>query len=602
MALPARPRPALLAGVLVLFLSFVVWSVGLLSWPELISVDLRFQIRGRQSTGGQIALVPISSSMFDLGVYSWPLPRDVYTHALANLRRAGALAVGIDVLMESSTADDPGLAAELSLWHGRAILAYRQAANAGGTAKGNTAVNLHGPVIATARGAFVLPGGGALAPEWPKGAGYVEVTQDQDGVIHSMVPTRQVAGVTVDSLPMALAQVLKPGLESRYPAGMSVQIDYAGPPGAFPVAADLDLVAEGLFDPSAVAGKVILIGSTDPAQKDLFPGPYDGGAALTPGVEVNADALWTLLGGRALRPVFAPLNAITLVALGSLAIGLGLRLRPLISLPTIIASIALFLGLSQALFAKGILLDEVGPILACAGGYLAVQGARLAESLRDLRRVEALFGRYVSPAVVRRLVGRQEELRLGGQRREISVLFSDIRGFTTFAEHLPPEEVGAMLNEYFTAMVDVIFTHGGTVDKFVGDAIMAVFNAPLEQPDHAERAVATALAMQAAATALTTRWESLGRPPLKIGIGVQTGPAVVGNFGADRRLEYTALGDTVNVASRLESLSKDLGCAIVVGAGTVGLLAELGELEPLGLITVRGRAEPLELYGVRRPD
>jgi adenylate cyclase len=241
-------------------------------------------------------------------------------------------------------------------------------------------------------------------------------------------------------------------------------------------------------------------------------------------------------------------------------------------------------------------------LLACAGGYLAVQGARFAESLRDLRRVEALFGRYVSPAVVRGLVGKQDELRLGGQRRDISVLFSDIRGFTTFAEHLPPEEVGAMLNEYFTAMVDVIFTHGGTVDKFVGDAIMAVFNAPLEQPDHAQRAVATALAMQDTATVLATRWESLGRPPLTIGIGVQSGPAVVGNFGADRRLEYTALGDTVNVASRLESLSKDLGCAILVGAGTVELLAELGNLEPLGLITVRGRAEPLDLYGVRRTE
>jgi adenylate cyclase len=588
--------------VLVLFLSFVIWIVGLLTWPELVSVDLRFQVRGRQNTGGQIALVPISATMFDLGIYSWPLKRDIYTHALANLRRAGALAVGVDVLLESTTADDPGLAAELSRWHGRAVLAYRQAAHEGETAKGNTSVNVYGPVTATARGAFVLPGGGALAPKWPGGAGYVEVTQDQDGVVHSLVPTRRVAGVTVDSFPMALARVLKPGLASGYPSGKAVQIDYAGPPGAFPTAADLDVVAAGLFDPSAVAGKVVLIGSTDPAQKDLFPGPYDGGAALTSGVEVNAAALWTLLGGRALQPVSAPLNAAALLALGGLTIGLGLRLRPLISLPTTLASIALFLGLGQVLFAKGILLDEVGPLLACAGAYLAVQGARFAESLRDLRRVEALFGRYVSPAVVRRLVGNQEELRLGGQRREISVLFSDIRGFTTFAEHLPPEEVGAMLNEYFTAMVDVIFTHGGTVDKFVGDAIMAVFNAPLEQADHAERAVATALAMQDTATVLATRWESLGRPPLKIGIGVQSGPAVVGNFGADRRLEYTALGDTVNVASRLESLSKDLGCAIVVGAGTVALLGELGSLEPLGLITVRGRAEQLDLYGVRRTE
>ncbi len=602
MAPPVKPRPALLAGVFVVLLAFLLWIVGLLTWPELISVDLRFQVRGRQSTGNQIALIPISSTMFDLGAYSWPLKRDVYTHALANLRHAGALAVGIDVLMESTTADDPGLTAELAQWHGRAILAYRQAANAGETIKGSTSVNVRGSTTTTARGAFVLPGGGALTPDWPRGAGYVEVTQDQDGVIHSMTPTRRMARVTVDSLPMALAQALKPGLAGRYTPGKSIQIDYAGPPGAFPVAADLDLIAEGLFNPGAVAGKVILIGSTDPAQKDLFPGPYDGGAALTPGVEVNAAALWTLLGGRALQPVPAPLNALALLGLGSLTVALGLRLRPLISLPTAVVAGALFLGTCQALFARGIVVDEVGPLLALAGGYLTVQGARFAESLRDLHRVEALFGRYVSPAVVRGLVGKQEELRLGGRRLEISVLFSDIRGFTTFAERLPPEEVGTMLNEYFTTMVDLIFDRGGTVDKFVGDAIMAVFNAPLEQPDHAERAVATAFAMQEAADVLATRWESLGRPPLKIGIGVQSGPAVVGNFGADRRLEYTALGDTVNVASRLESLSKELDCAIVVGAATVGLLGDPGKLEPLGLIAVRGRAEPLELYGVRRLD
>jgi adenylate cyclase len=166
-----------------------------------------------------------------------------------------------------------------------------------------------------------------------------------------------------------------------------------------------------------------------------------------------------------------------------------------------------------------------------------------------------------------------------------------------------------MLNAYFTAMVDVIFAHGGTVDKFVGDAIMAVWGAPLDQADHALRAVQTAQAMQAAVAALVAQWEAQGRGPqwekLRIGIDVHSGPAVVGSFGAERRSDYTAIGDTVNVASRLESLSKDLGCAIVISAATTRALpstseATFQEFEPLGQVVVKGRDEPLEVYGLRR--
>ncbi len=608
MAHPARrPRPALIPGLVALAITCLLWAGGVLDWPELVTLDLRFQLRGTQDPGTQIVLVPISRQMndrmYDLGIYGWPLPRSYYARAMANLRQAGAGAVGLDVLMENQTSDDATLARELGRWHGRAILDFRSAVYAGELLQGTTTVNVQqGTRVSRARYEFLLPGGGLLAPDWPRGAGYVEVTQDLDGVIHGLVPSKRVAGTVVDSFPLALARVVAPKVAVRYAPDSSITLDYAGPPNTFPVAADLDLVANGLFDPHTVTGKIVLIGATDPARKDLFVGPFDHGAARTPGVEVNANALWTLLGRRALRRVSYPLDLAALLGMGMLALWWGLRLRPLLALLATLASITAYIALCQVLFTRGIWLGAAAPLLGSGLVYVAARAARFGESLRELRRVEAIFGRYVSPTVVRQLLGKADALRLGGQRREISVLFSDIRGFTTLSERLPPEEVGAMLNEYFSATVDVIFAHGGTVDKFVGDAIMAVFNAPLDQPDHAERAARTAQAMQEVADGLMAHWAAQGRPALRIGVGVHTGMAVVGSFGAERRSEYTAIGDTVNVAARLESLSKDLGCSIVISAATARLLTTLDPFVPLGLVPIRGREEALELYGVRRAE
>ncbi len=345
MAPLARPRPAFLAGLAALAVAFAAWAGGPLSWPELVSLDLRFQARGTVNPGSQIVLVPISRRMFDLGTRTWPLQRDIYTHALENLRRAGARAVGLDVLMESASPDDAGLAAEIRRWHGRAVLSDRQATE-GENRQGTVRIDIRAPLKGTARDRFQLPGNGSLAPYWPLGAGYVEVSQAQDGVVHDIVPRLRILNVVIDSFPLALARLLKPARESWYVPGRSVTMNYAGPAGTFPAAADLDLVAANLFDPRSVAGKVVLIGSTDPAQKDLFVGPYDHGAALTPGVELNANALWTLIGGREIRRVPAPLAALAESLIGIFALGIGLRLRPLPALIATLLALVAYGGLA----------------------------------------------------------------------------------------------------------------------------------------------------------------------------------------------------------------------------------------------------------------
>ncbi len=598
-------RPALIAGLVALAGVFALWASGILAWPELIALDARYQVRGVQAIGAPIVIVPISQRMFELtsagaSAYTWPLARAIYTHALANLRMAGARAVGLDVLLESVTNDDKDLAAEVSHWHGHAILAYRPAVDVGVRYTGTMAVDVHHVTATTIQSLFLLPAGGSLTPDWPHSAGYVGVSPDADGVVHTVVPRRSVAGVSLDSLPLALVRAVDAPVAGRYAAGQPIMINYAGPPGSVAQPYDLDLVAAGLFDPRAFAGKIVLIGATDPARKDLFPGPFDHGSALTSGVEINAEAVRTLLLQRPLQRVPLPVDAGALLGLGLLVLGGNMRLRPMAAAACTLLAVLVYAGLDEALFAGGTWLALAGPLLAAGAVYVATQAARVTKSLWELRRVQAIFGRYVSPDVVGQLLGKGDALRLGGQRREISVLFSDIRGFTTLSEQLEPEEVGRMLNDYFTVMVDVIFAHGGTVDKFVGDAIMAVFNAPLDQPDHATRAVAAALAMQTSVEALVAQWVAQGRPSLRMGVGVNTGFAVVGSFGAERRSEYTAIGDTVNVASRLESLSKDLDCSIVLSATTAHLLAAVTPFEALGAVSVKGRAAPLEVYGLRR--
>jgi adenylate cyclase len=189
--------------------------------------------------------------------------------------------------------------------------------------------------------------------------------------------------------------------------------------------------------------------------------------------------------------------------------------------------------------------------------------------------------------------------RLGGQRREMTVLFSDIRGFTTFSEQGQPEEIVQQLNEYFSRMVHVLFEHRGTLDKFVGDAVMALFGAPLEDPKHAEHAVQAALAMLKELEALNQAWAAQGRPTLAIGVGVNTGEMVAGNIGSETIMSYTVIGDAVNLGSRLESLNKQYGTTIIISEATRGRLEGRYDIRPLGDVVVKGKTQAVAIFEVR---
>jgi adenylate cyclase len=265
-------------------------------------------------------------------------------------------------------------------------------------------------------------------------------------------------------------------------------------------------------------------------------------------------------------------------------------LRPLWVAAASAGLIALFAAVSYEAYAHGgYWLDFVAPVT----GMLAyLQSARILER----RRLRRTFGEFVSPEVVARVA--RDGATLGGELRTVSVLMSDVRGFTTMAERLPPAEVSETMNEYFTAMVDVVLAHQGMVQDFIGDGILAVFGAPLDDADHPMQAVRSALGMQAALDRLNARWKAAGRSPLAIGAAVHTGPVFAGYLGSPRKKKYGVLGDTVNTTARIEGLNRELGTTILVSEAARALLGDRVTVRERGALPLKGKAEPVEVYEV----
>jgi adenylate cyclase len=256
---------------------------------------------------------------------------------------------------------------------------------------------------------------------------------------------------------------------------------------------------------------------------------------------------------------------------------------------------------SLAVFESGVWLRVAAPVTGVAlSSFGGVAYQYLVEG-RERRKIKRLFSRYVAPDVFHHLMADPTRARLGGDRREMTVLFSDIRGFTTVTERGRPEDIVSQLNEYFTRMVRVLFEHRGTLDKFVGDMVMALFGAPVEDAEHAEHAVVAALAMRRELAALNREWEAQGRPSLDIGIGINTGEMVAGNIGSDTIMSYTVIGDAVNLGSRLESLNKQYGTHIIISESTRARLKGRYHIHPLGEVVVKGKTAPVAVFEIDEP-
>jgi adenylate cyclase len=350
-------------------------------------------------------------------------------------------------------------------------------------------------------------------------------------------------------------------------------------------------------DPALFKDAIVFVGVTAAGLHDVFVTPL-GTTGPIPGAQIHANVVDQLLSHTAIAPAPAWTNLVLTAAL-ALAVAALTVLLPMrwgtIATLAILAGLAI---ISLNAFARGTWVLLVPPLLGIAISAVGGLAWQYFVEGRERRQVTQLFSRYVSKDVFEQVLANPALAELGGRRRTMSVLFSDMRGFTAMTEKGEPEALVAQLNEYFSRMVEVVFAHQGTVDKFVGDMVMALFGAPLDDPAHADHAVAAAVDMVKALEVLNARWTQEGRPALGIGIGVNSGEMIAGNIGSASIRSYTVIGDAVNLGARLESLNKEHGTTIIVSAATVALLTAPPPLRPLGSVVVKGKSVPVEIFEV----
>ncbi|MBI1239785.1 MAG: CHASE2 domain-containing protein [Alphaproteobacteria bacterium] len=365
-------------------------------------------------------------------------------------------------------------------------------------------------------------------------------------------------------------------------------------------------VINGTGNAASLEGALVFVGTSAPGLADLRPTPL--GPSM-PGVEILAQASEQLLDGTYLRrpDYVAGIEALAALVLGAIVVALALWASALWTLPLALLAIGAIAAGSWTAFADWrMLVNPVAPSLAIAAGFLTA--AYIAHARHDSQRrfVREAFGHYLAPSVVSALARDPRRLKLGGETRTVTILFCDIRGFTTIAEEMQddPQALTRLVNRIMTRLTDVVVAHKGTVDKYIGDCVMAFWNAPLDDPAHAENACRCATKMVEAIHALNEELEreamKASRPfkPIEITIGINTGPCVIGNFGSEMRFDYTALGDAVNLAARLQAYAENYGSAIAVAEATRKAVSDAFALLKIDYLTVRGRTEPLEVYAL----
>jgi adenylate cyclase len=372
-------------------------------------------------------------------------------------------------------------------------------------------------------------------------------------------------------------------------------VNYMGPPRTFPHYSISEILSEKI-PPDTFRDKIVLVGATAIGIYDLRVTPF---SSTYPGVEIHATVIDNILHQNFLTHSSLT-RFIDVFAIIFFGLGLGLlipRLRPITGMIAAFLMITAFAAINFFVFFKfNAWLNLVYPLLTMATIYLGITIYHYFKEEREKKKIRGAFQYYLTASVINEMLKDPTKLKLGGDKKDLSVLFSDIRGFTTMSEKLTPEELVALLNEYLTTMTNKVFENEGLLDKYMGDAIMAVFGAPLDQPDHAHRACLTALAMMRELHRLQEKWKQEGRPVFDIGIGVNSGDMVVGNMGSEMRFDYTVMGDMVNLGSRLEGTNKEYGTNIIISEFTYEVVKDSMCCRELDGVRVKGKIKPVKIY------
>ncbi len=579
----------LLALILVTLIGISLLS-RLPVWPllELKSFDYLSTIDGLAPPREGPVIVAIDEPSLAAINAQWPWPRSLHAQLIRQLREAGAKAVGLDIIMaepstpENDTAIAAAVGPDIVLAGDETLIETPQAdqlvratplpqLTAAGARTGIASIELGGDGVF--RTIPIYEDG--FAATLLRAAGHDGVPVPQDAMIQSFGPARSYQTVSY-------YQALDPKT----------------------------FLPEGTFN-----NRVVLVGLSlqnapeiDKGGADAFATPYTMHTGkLTAGVEIQATIYDNLRQRLSInRTSMVPFIGFVLLTAAFAAAAVWKSTGWLTLLATVVA-ICLFALLSYTGLRFGhFFVSPLGPTVAFASVAFGQAAFDFAEERRNKQRITRAFSQYISPDLVKRLSDDPSQLKLGGERRTLSVLFSDVRGFTTIAETMKddPEKLTGLINRLLTPLSDIVMDHGGTIDKYMGDCIMAFWNAPLDDPEHALHAVQASIAMQTAIGKLNKELEiearTSGSPQhvLKMGVGINTGECVVGNMGSSRRFDYSCLGDSVNLASRLEGASKNYGVAILLGEETARLVGGFYNVMELDQIVVKGRTTPSPVYTI----
>ncbi len=607
-----------ISGLAVFGLTLGLWISGAFQLLEWKSWDLRLRLLSNPADADEdIVLILIDQTSLDVfseqqGI-SWPWPRQMYIPIIEFCRDGGARTVFFDLIFSEDSVwgaeDDLALAASmrdkdgvfLPLHFGR-----RENSNAGEEIPARFKVRLE-----LNPGKAAMPATSVTAPlnvyiQAVRGLGNVQAPPDDDGIFRRLPLLVSWKDSIYPSLPLALNEYLTGELGfNRHPLDKNGRmiIRYHGPSGVYTrysAAGVIDSYARAQaggtpqIPPESFENKIVLVGANAPGILDLRPTPF---SPVFPGVEIQAAALDNLLNEDAVKRAPFLLSALFMLLLSfGISVGAALLSRLWTLGALVLTGLLIPAGAAVWAFFSGMWLDFTAPLFAAALAFTMAVFINYRVEGRQKKFIRQVFNHYLSGHVIERIMADPGLLKLGGEQREVSSFFSDVAGFTSISEGLSPEELVRMLNRYLSEMSDIILASGGTLDKYEGDAIIAFWNAPLDQPDHALLACRSALACQKRLEELRPEFAETFGHNITARIGINSGPAVVGNMGSQTRFDYTAMGDTINLASRLEGACKAYGISTLIGEKTQTQVKEKILTREIDIIKVVGKSRPIRVY------
>ncbi|MBI5573991.1 MAG: adenylate/guanylate cyclase domain-containing protein [Elusimicrobia bacterium] len=548
---------------------------------EYKSYDFRLKLRGQKNPTGEIVIAAIDEESLDkLG--RWPWDRSIHAKLIEKLISAGVRVVGFDVLfIEKSNRQSDDKLSNAMMKSQRCVNEILFEVVMGVPVKSK-------PPLEDIIKSSLLLGSPNIFPE-------------TDGVVRKMKPVIEYRGTLYPHISVAVASAYlnKPWQELVKNLSLDghgeMLINYGGEFETFKYISYSRILA-GDFNAELLKNKIVLIGYAAAGLGDRHVTPF---SPAMPGIETIANNINSFINSDFISYPNAWAGFLSVVIVGLILTFFLPKLSPWKStLLTIFIFISWSFICNYYFADKKIWLEYVPTASLVIFSYISITSWRFITEEKEKRWLKKAFGQYLSPLVINELQKNPDALTLGGKRQEMTVLFSDIRGFTTISEASTPEKVVALLNEYLTKMTEVVFKYEGTLDKFIGDAIMAFWNAPLPQNDHAKRAVFCAIDMMDELAKLHEKWRAEKRPVLDIGIGVNTGDMVVGNMGSVERMDYTVIGDNVNLGARLESLNKEFATHIIISESTYQYVKDFIKTKPLGTTKVKGKEKPVEIFEV----